>query len=51
MKNIVEAGIDGYEEGENFNNTTITVSLKMTYIFEFYHKDKNERLNLKWMSP
>lgn len=36
-KNIFEAGIDGYGERENFNNDTTLLSLKMTYLFEFYH--------------
>lgn len=46
LKNIFEAGRDGYEEGENLNNGTTSVPLKMTYVFEFYHK--NIWLN-KWM--
>lgn len=38
QKNIFEAGIDGYEVGENLYNSTTSVSLNVTYLFEFYQK-------------
>ena len=39
LKNIFEVGIDGYEVGDNLNNGTTSVSLNVTYLFEFYKKN------------